>query len=429
MSNTMNRIASDLQKIISESDKKKTSGYDTQAIVTRLDGEIAWVKIPGGEDETPVRRTTNAGVGDNVQVRVNGGRAWLLGNTTNPSTDDTVANIAILDAANASDNAMAASQAAKVALDSANNARINASIAHEMAENATQSAEAAAEQASVAQAQAFNATTSASLALNQLSIVENVVGVLDLLQKNGDYQETSDDIVKDNKWYFVRSGTAPDYVYSVVNNVSTDYLLTKDTIIIAGKTYYTRAGSGTTEDPYVYTAVANPVASELATYYEYSNSPYLHGYYELVGIDEAIQNYVSSHLAIDDQGLWLQNGTDANATRVLLSSTEGVKMYNGSSMIAQYGPTSQIGDSNGFHIKITGNELGFFNGGGVRIAYLNGQQLYITKSVVLQQMDLGTPYGYVDPVTGITGLGQWSWKVHPNGETPSRNNLNLKWVG
>lgn len=429
MSVGIDKLASELQKVIEEKDKNKKTPYDTEAEVVRVDTEVVWVKIPGGVDETPVQKTVNAKVGDIVQVRVSGGRAFLVGNGTNPPTDDTRANEASYQAQNAEVHAVNAEAAASDAQKSAESARIDASVAHQMAENAAQSASLAAEQASVAQAQAFNATTSASLALNQLSIVENVVGVLDLLQKNGDYQETSDDTVKDNKWYFVRSGTAPDYVYSVVNNVSTDYLLTKDTIVTAGKTYYTRTGAGTTEDPYVYTAVTNPAASELPTYYEYSNSPYLHGYYELVGIDEAIQNYVSSHLAIDDQGLWLQNGTDANATRVLLSSTEGIRMYKGPIMIAQYGPTSQIGDSNGFHIKITGNELGFFNGGGVRIAYLNGQQLYITKSVVLQQMDLGTPYGYVDPVTGITGLGQWSWKVHPNGETPSRNNLNLKWVG
>ncbi len=272
-----------------------------------------------------------------------------------------------------------------------------------------------------ANASAHNATVYANSALDHLSVVENIVGVLDLLQKNGDYQITEDSEVQPNKWYFTRSGTDPNYVYSVVENPTSVYHLTEDTAIETGKTYYTRTGAGTEENPYVYTAVVNPVVADIATYYE--------KYYELVNIDTAIQNYVSSHLAIDGRGLWVQNGADAGATKILLSSQEGIKLYRGADIIAQYGATTQIGNENGFHIKIDGSELGFFNGGGVRIAYLNGQQLYITKSVVLQQMDLGTPYGYVDPVTGITGLGQWSWKVHPNGETPSRNNLNLKWVG
>lgn len=90
--------------------------------------------------------------------------------------------------------------------------------------------------------------------------------------------------------------------------------------------------------------------------------------------------------------------------------------------------TVYVGDQSRFHVRINGTELGFYQSA-QRVAYLNNNQLYITQSVVLQQMDLGMPYGFVNPVTGEIGKGQWSWKVHPNGETPSRNNLNLKWVG
>lgn len=396
MSVGIDKLASELQKVIEEKDKNKKTPYDTEAEVVRVDTEVVWVKIPGGVDETPVQKTVNAKVGDTVQVRVSGGRAFLVGNGTNPPTDDTQANIATEAAQNADrkaadaiDNAAIAKIAAEKAVSDAETARIAALQASEDAERAEDaantaqtSADNASQSAIIANQNAQSAIASATTAIDQLSIVENVVGVLDLLQKNGDYDLTEDIEVQPNKWYFIRSG------------------------------------SGTDTDPYIYAVVQEPIGN-----------PSEQEWYELVGIDDAIQNYVSSHLAVDEQGLWLQNGTDANDTRVLLSSTQGIKLFNGPTMIAQYGATSQIGDESGFHIKITGNELGFFNGGGVRIAYLNGQQLYITKSVVLQQMDLGTPYGYVDPVTGIAGLGQWSWKVHPNGETPSRNNLNLKWVG
>lgn len=435
MNAKLDAAVKELTQVLLESGKNKTSPYDTQAEVKRVEGNIAWVHIPGGVDETPVRLTMNAQAGDIVQVRVSGGNAWLAGNATSPPTDDTQANVArrvatqaIDKASDAIDSATTAQIAAERAVNDAETARIAALQASEDAERAETaantaqtSADNASQSAVIANQNAQSAIASATTAIDQLSIVENVVGVLDLLQKNGNYQATQDEEIQEAKWYFARSGTSPNYVYSVVNNPTSVYHLTEDTAIESGKTYYERTGTGTAEDPYVYTEVVNPVVADIGTYYE--------KYYELVGVDQAIQNYVSSHLAIDDEGLWLQNGTDANATRVLLSSTQGIKLFNGPTMIAQYGATSQIGDERGFHIKITGNELGFFNGGGVRIAYLNGQQLYITKSVVLQQMDLGTPYGYVDPVTGETGLGQWSWKVHPNGETPSRNNLNLKWVG
>ena len=73
---------------------KKTKGYDTPAQVVRVEGSTVWVHIPGGVDETPVQRTVNCDVGDTVQVRVSGGRAWITGNASNPPTDDTTATFA-----------------------------------------------------------------------------------------------------------------------------------------------------------------------------------------------------------------------------------------------------------------------------------------------------------------------------------------------
>lgn len=265
------------------------------------------------------------------------------------------------------------------------------------------------------------AYTSAEIAQTQLSVVENVVGVLDLLSKNGTYELTTDNSPIEGKWYFTRSGTAPNYEYLVVNGtIGYAYLKTKDVEINPTKTYYEY---DSVLDEYV--EVESPVLADIGNYYEYSNSPYLYGYYELTGVDEAVQNYVSSQLVVDGSGLWLK--TAGMQTKVLLSATDGVVLYgtNGQ-VVGKYGNTAQIGDSNSFHISLSGTRLGFWKGTeqdtNNEIAYISGQQLYITKSVVLQQMDLGTMV-----VDG--GLGQWSWKVHPNGESPSRNNLNLKWIG
>lgn len=49
------------------------------------------------------------------------------------------------------------------------------------------------------------------------------------------------------------------------------YTLTSDRALVSGKTYYTRTGSGTEESPYVYTPVASPDVSDIATYYEVSD--------------------------------------------------------------------------------------------------------------------------------------------------------------
>ena len=77
------------------SNKKKTAAYDTQATVLRVEGDTAWVHIPGGVDETPVKLTIAAGHGDTVQVRVSGGTAWITGNSSAPPTDDRTARQAV----------------------------------------------------------------------------------------------------------------------------------------------------------------------------------------------------------------------------------------------------------------------------------------------------------------------------------------------
>lgn len=91
----MDRIIKELSDTIRNANVKKTTSYDTTAEVRRVDGDTAWVHIDGGIDETPVRLTVNAKIGDRVQVRVGGGRAWITGNATAPPTDDTRAEYAV----------------------------------------------------------------------------------------------------------------------------------------------------------------------------------------------------------------------------------------------------------------------------------------------------------------------------------------------
>lgn len=89
MASGIDRLAKQIAGMLKTDSPK---GYDTTATVTRVEGGTAWVHIPGGVDETPVRLTINAKPGDNVQVRVSNGRAFLVGNGTAPPTDDVRAN-------------------------------------------------------------------------------------------------------------------------------------------------------------------------------------------------------------------------------------------------------------------------------------------------------------------------------------------------
>lgn len=57
--------------------------------------------------------------------------------------------------------------------------------------------------------------------------------------------------------------------------VPNTYKATTDVALATGKTYYTRSGSGTTQSPYVYTAVATPDVDDIATYYEVNDPEHI----------------------------------------------------------------------------------------------------------------------------------------------------------
>lgn len=85
----------ELVETFKEAQKSGPQPYDTQATVQYIEGDTAWVSIPGSEgDVTPVNMTIAAKEGDTVQVRVSGGTAFLVGNATAPPTDDTEAYVA-----------------------------------------------------------------------------------------------------------------------------------------------------------------------------------------------------------------------------------------------------------------------------------------------------------------------------------------------
>lgn len=208
-----NELVKMLRKIIKED--RKPQAIDTEAEVKRVEDGIAWVHIPGGVDETPVKLTIDAKKGDTVQVRVAKGRAWLVGNATRPPTDDT-------EAKRAQWAAVGAGRLAKKANDKAKDART---------------------EAEEAQSAANIANEAASGALCGLATVEDVIGVLERIQQHGVMTLTSDTTVNPNHVYFV---VDPNGTY-VVQNVH-------------------------------YSVVATPEDSELSTYYELNIDESLNNY-------------------------------------------------------------------------------------------------------------------------------------------------------
>lgn len=251
MSLKFNFVSKEFLEAIKDNPKKGTSPYDTVADVVRIEGNTAWIHIAGGVEETPAQMTINCEVGDKVQVRVGGGTAWITGNATAPPTDDKRANDAYVVAKDASEDAL-------TAMKYANNAEFEATRAHEQADIAQGEAERAYQYANQAEETAEIATDFANNALTKLATVEDVVDVLNWITEHGTYKAST------------------------------------DTEVVLGKYYFTRSGAGTTSNPYVYTVVENP-----------SGNPSAKGYYELDSVDEAVSNYISTHLALTDEGLYL----------------------------------------------------------------------------------------------------------------------------
>jgi hypothetical protein len=94
MSKGMDKLAKGLRNAMKEKEGREPKAFDTQATVLSKEGDTLWVHIPGGVDRTPVKRTVDAEDGDQIMVRVADGRAWAIGNATNPPTDGRVATIA-----------------------------------------------------------------------------------------------------------------------------------------------------------------------------------------------------------------------------------------------------------------------------------------------------------------------------------------------
>ena len=317
-------------------------------------------------------------------------------------------------------------------------------------------AESAAESAEQAKEDATTANMAANGAIRQLSVVEDVLGTLTWIAQHGEYTETFDTEVMPAKYYFEYDSVTDTYS---VANVSTDkepypiYTLTSDTAIVTDKVYYTvtatTVSSPATVDLYLYyersantpytytltsdtvvqsgktyytlvgTEVVTPDISDIGQYYErtigeHGENPSLLGLYELSGVNEAIENYISTHLALDNVGLHVTND-DGNGS--LLLSENGVEIINElGATVAIYGENTIIGDTDTAHIRIgpttDGPRLSFYDGN-QEVAYITNNQLYIPRVVVVDAMQVGDAED-----------GAWQWRIH--GTT---RNLRLVWIG
>lgn len=236
-----------------------------------------------------------------------------------------------------------------------------------------------------AQTSAASAKLSAETALVNLGLVEDVVGAVNWIALHGYYERSTDTAVSEVKTYFTVNGTAvtnptgnphSNLYYELSNGV---YTLSSDTTVDSSKTYYTVTA----------TAVASP-----------SGSPAENNYYEL-NIDESVQQYIATHLALTNEGLRV---TDGGASSLLINS-RGVTIRGADgNIVGQYGQGAIIGNTSSHHLEITGQRLSFMNSQ-TEVAYMTGDKLYIPRVVVVNSMQ----------------AGNWLW------DATSANHLTLRW--
>ena len=274
-----------------------------------------------------------------------------------------VANGAASTASDASLAAQTASQAASTALTNANsavaaaseawnkadsaqtaaaNAGISASTAQQAATAAGQAATAAGQAATAAGQAASSAQSSANSAINGLLMVEDVLGTLTWISTHGEYIKTSDTVIVAGKVYYTLVGTA--VVSPSIDDIGTyyelsngEYIKTSDTAIVSGKTYYTVDG----------TPVGTPSAADIGTYYE-------------LNVDDAMSQFIQSHLALTNAGLYVFS--TKNGWRVLVAN-DGVYIINPDGIVvAKYKGTVTIGQDDKSHVQIDAHNLMMFYG-------------------------------------------------------------------
>lgn len=342
-------VSKDLVGIIKDSDNKGTKAYDTSATVTRVDGTTVWVHIPGGVDETPVKRTINAKEGDVVQVRVSGGSAWLNGNTSAPPTDDTQANLAVeyaLVAGNAADSAV---KSAKDASEAAADAKATADSVHGIATQALADATTAKDAAD-------NASEYAARAFGNLSTVQSITETLNWITAHGTMALTTD-VALD-----------PTHVYFVVD-AGGDY-------VVGGVTY---------------AIVTEPDVDDIGTYYELS-------------IDESLNNYVGTHLALTSEGLWLLPAS---------SGTNKVLIAHGNGSVYTTAGT--------YIIDANDDTVASFRADGETIGISDGTQSYLAMDYHSMQMidKEGHTYFYVSDLRDSNGEYELTERLIGDGSTRS----------
>ena len=350
--NGIDAAIKDFIQVFRELGNNKTSPYDTSAEVTRVEDDTIWVHIPGGVDETPVKRTMDAKVGDSVQVRLSGGTAWLTGNATAPPTDDTVAKAARETAFIANDKAEKVIEETKEldqrTIEAANRLTTvegNITGLEDRVGTAENDITIVEGDITTLQGRVSTAEGDIDSLQNRIGTAEeditDIEGNITILQgRVTDAEEDIDDTL-------AGLALAQDIVGTLAW-ITAHSTVTTDTTPISGKSYYIKNQDNT------FTLVSDTIGK----------NPVAEGWYEM---DEAMSNYVASHLALTNAGLYVM--ADNSEWKVLIAS-DGVYLVDNTTglnkVAAKFKATTQLGYDNKARFMMSESSLEAYDDNNVK---------------------------------------------------------------
>ena len=316
-----------------------------KGVVQQTQGSKAYVLIDGGVSLWCDAMDVKALADDRVRVEVRKRKATLIANYSHPMTDDALAN-------DAYGLAQVANNAASDAQVAADDAIEDAGLARQAAEQAASDASSAAQSASEAATSAANAQTSASnaQASAQTAAQSATQAVADAGRAATAAENAEGSAAEASAQATAAAGSASDAASSAATaageaeranqmaNGALAGLSTLESVIdtVDWFAQHKKASTDTTVNPdkdyYTFDASTGTLSKVEP---DGTENPSQQGWYEL---DEAISNYVASHTAMTNDGLYVVGLS--NGWRVLVSTgagdyTAGIFLIDPNGVIAQ----------------------------------------------------------------------------------------------
>ena len=404
-----------LADVLKGSDTEKQSQTGTATFVRTDPDGTAWIRLPGNDFDTPVEGGVyvDAKSGDTVTYTISGGQVSVSGNATSPSVGGTYvsgvvapveqqASAAYAEAVRAHEAADAAEVDAERAHVAADAAQADATAAGIAAASAQESAEQALDDASAASVAATAAQASATQAIADAATAQRAA---DAAQGSANQAQAS-----------AVAAMASATTANQAANGALAGLGTLESVIdtvewfAAHKTASTDITVQSDKNYYEYDSSTGTLSKVTP---EGTENPSQEGWYEL---DETIQNYVGSHIAMTDDGLYVVGLS--GGWRVLVSTgagdyVAGVFLVDPQGVIAQATTGSGItfNENKPFYIGDEDAFIVFDGNGGIQIGGAVTLGQYGTLSQMLAALNASisaVEYGVGSSPTSHSDIVSWS---------------------